>query len=127
MEEKRYTDKRMDCMETDLREMRADQKEMQTKISEIREKIFNGFSESIEEAHENSKELKTGMKELKEAVEYLKQEVNKTPEQRLLDCPLKKEMLITVERRVKLYLTIGAIVVSLLAGMPSWIRLFIGG
>lgn len=123
-EERRYEDLRMNNMENDLQELKENQKEMSKSIGEIREKIFNGFSHSITESYRNTNELKKAMTELSASVNEMKVYVYQTPEQRLANCPLKKEMLTNYEKSLKMYLAWGAIFIAFVAGLPSWIKLF---
>lgn len=126
-EERRYADLRMDNMEEDLRDLKIAHSVVALSVAEIREKIFNGFSHAIDESHQNTKELKRAVEKLDRAISEIRAAVFKTPEQRLADCPFKKEMIGSYEKKLRVYLTLGAIFVAAAAGLPGWIRVIIGG
>ena len=107
MTDRRMADARMDSMEKDIREIRSDQKELQKGVGEIREKIFNGFSTSIAESHANSIKIKEAVDKLDDTVMEMHQIVFQTDEQRLANCPFKKEMAIMMEKKIKLWLGFG--------------------
>ena len=125
LEDRRYTDLRMNKLEEDLKELKVDQKIMASSVAEIREKIFNGFSHTINETHKSTDELKKSMTILTESVHDMKVHVYQTPEQRLAGCPLKKEMLHNYEKKLKLYLALGGLFITVLVGIPAWIALFL--
>jgi hypothetical protein len=62
---------------------------------------------------------------LTDSVHDMKTHVYQTPEQRLSNCPLKKEMLNNYEKKLKLYLAFGGLFITFIVGIPAWIVLFI--
>lgn len=126
MDNNTTNDKRIDSMEIDLRDIREKQTEMQCDITQIREKIFNGFSHAISESHVNTKEIKQTLRGLEDTVKEMSSIVYQTPEQRLANCPLKKELIDSYEKRMNKLLVIGGGMIALLSGIPAWIMLVKG-
>ena len=118
------SDARMNNMEMDIREIRAKQSDMQEDITLIREKIFNGFSHAIEESHQNTKDIRVALEDLSGVVADMKHHVYKSPEQRLADCPYRKEVETEYEKKLKLYFIVAGLLISLVVGLPAWITFF---
>ena len=125
-ENRRQSDKRMDSMEKDIRELRDGQKDMQEDITLIREKIFNGFSHAITESHENSKEIRSAVEKLNNAVTDMHAIVYRTPEEILATCPFKKEVQLNYEKKLTGRMIIIGLVITLLVGLPAWIEFILG-
>ena len=94
-------------------------------VVEIREKINNGFGDTLKETQEATKEIKDQINLLARTVGFLSKEVHKTPEERLIDCPFKKELHEGMERRIKIYIAVGGLLIAFISSIPSWIRLII--
>ena len=112
-------------IEEDIKELRAEQKDLQADVSAIREKLFNGFAEMVTETHTATKDIKDQINLLARTVGFLSREVHKDPEELLAACPFKKELSKSFEKRIKIYLGVGGLLIALVASIPSWIRLII--
>lgn len=112
-------------IEEDIKELREEQKDLQADVSAIREKLFNGFSEMVTETHIATKEIKDQINLLARTVGFLSREVHKDPEEILAVCPFKKELSRNLEKRIKIYLGVGGIIIALIASLPSWIKLLL--
>ncbi len=100
---------------------------LKERVDEMHYHLFNGFDKMVKETHSSSIEIKEQINLLARTVGLLNKEVYKSPAQQLADCPFKKELKQGMEKRIKIYLTVFGLVIALVASVPSWIRVFIGG
>lgn len=129
-ENRRQTDKRMDNLEKDIRELRADLKETHDVVTSIREKMNNGMTDAIKTNKQNIEEIKNDIKRIAEWMGKTEPVISKTPEQRLSDCPFKRELVGVFKRKVNWWLFIVFFFLLLtnnISAILSFLKVHIGG
>lgn len=105
-ENRRQTDKRMDSLEKDIRELRESFIETHDTVIAINATLNDGMKSAI---IKNQQSISLIQEDIKEMVAWMSKNesiIAKTPEQRLLDCPFKKELSVSLKKRINWWLVI---------------------